>query len=190
MRGFTRQLAAALKMFAVLSVLLGLAYPLAVTGVAQVAFREAADGSLVERDGRVVGSSLIGQAFTDPRYVQPRPSTSDYAGDTSGGANLSPVGSQQLTQVHARATALRAANPAAPADIPADALTASSSGLDPDISAGYAAWQAPRIAAARGVPLDAVQELIAQHTSGRTLGFLGQPRVNVLELNLALDGRT
>ncbi|MEP7162073.1 MAG: potassium-transporting ATPase subunit KdpC [Dermatophilaceae bacterium] len=187
MRGFTRQLSAALRAFLLLSVLLGLVYPLVVTGVAQVALRGPADGSLIERDGRVVGSSLIGQAFTDPRNFQPRPSASHYAGDSSGSGNLSPVAADQLAEVRERANQLRSANRLAPAEIPADALTASSSGLDPDISIDYARWQAPRVAAARGLQVAAVQTMIAQQTTGRTLGFLGQPRVNVLELNLALD---
>lgn len=186
-RGFSRQLGAAVRALLVATVVLGLVWPLAVTGVAQVVARPSATGSLVERDGQVVGSSLIGQKFEGDRWFATRPSASDDAGDTSGGRNLSPVGDTQRTAVRERADALRRANPDAPADIPADALTASGSGLDPDISPAYADWQVPRVATARGLAPDAVRRLVADHTTGRTLGFLGQPRVNVLELNLALD---
>lgn len=185
-RGFGRQLGAAVRVFLLLTVLLGLVWPLAFTGLAQVVARPTASGSLVERNGRVVGSSLIGQQFTGPEWFQPRPSPSDYAGDTSGGSNLSPVGEPQRAAVRDRVDALRAANPEAPAEIPGDALTASGSGLDPDISVDYANWQVARVARATGVPADDVRRLVADHTTGRTLGFLGQPRVNVLELNLAL----
>lgn len=187
MTAFTRQLAPALRVFLLLSLLLGLAYPLAFTGVAQIIASGPANGSLVERDGTVVGSSLIGQKADGPQWFAPRPSASDHAGDTSGSGNLSPVSTAHLDAVRQRADELRAANPAAPADIPADALSASGSGLDPDISVDYARWQAPRVATARGLGQDAVLRLIDEHTTGRALGFLGQERVNVLELNLALD---
>ena len=186
-RGFGRQFGAAVRAVLLLTVLLGLAWPLAFTGVAQVVARPAANGSLVEHDGRVVGSSLIGQKSEGPQWFQPRPSASEYAGDTSGSGNLSPVGEPQLSAVRERADALRKANPGAPEAIPSDALTASGSGLDPDISVEYANWQVARVATARGIPADDVRRLVADHTTGRTFGFLGQPRVNVLELNLALQ---
>ncbi len=175
-------------MFLLLSVLLGLAWPFAFTGLAQLVAGGNANGSLIERDGQVVGSQRVGQRFDGPQWFAPRPSASEYAGDTSGGSNLSPVGADHLATVEERRQALRAANPQAdPATLPKDALSASSSGLDPDISPEYAAWQAPRVAAARGLSVHDVRRLVDEHTSGRTLGFLGAPRVNVLELNLALS---
>lgn len=186
-RGFGRQLSAAVRAFLLLTVLLGVVWPLAFTGVAQLAAGSAANGSLVKRDGRVVGSALIGQQALGGQWFQPRPSSSDYAGDTSGASNLSPVGEPLRAAVRDRAAELRAANPDAPADIPADALTASGSGLDPDISPAYAHWQVARVAAARGVPADAVRRLVSEQTTAPSLGFLGQERVNVLDLNLALQ---
>ncbi len=186
-RGSARQAGAALRAFLLLTVLLGIVWPLAFTGVAQVVARPMANGSLIERDGRVVGSTLIGQQFEGDQWFQSRPSASDYAGTTSGSGNLSPVGQQQLTLVREREQALRAANPDAPREVPADALTASGSGLDPDISPEFANWQVARVAKARKVDPDDVRRLVADHTTGRTLGFLGQPRVNVLKLNVALD---
>jgi K+-transporting ATPase ATPase C chain len=183
--GTLRQLAAGLRMLAVLTVVLGLLYPAAVWGVGRLAFPHRAAGSLVEVDGRVVGSSLLGQDFRDARHFWSRPSASDYSGRTSGGSNLSPVSAAQRAAVHERERRYAAANGGAAA--PPDALTACGSGLDPHISPANAAAQAPRVAAATGVPLAEVRRLVAAHTRGRVLGFLGEPRVEVLALNLAVD---
>jgi len=182
-----RHLSAALRLLLVSTVALGLGYPLAIT-VAALAFPSQAGGSVVRLDGRVVGSSLLGQAATGPQWFQPRPSVSDYSGATSGGSNLAESSSTQRSAVAQRAAALRAANPDAVGPIPPDALTASSSGLDPDISPAYAAWQAPRVAAARGIPLSTVHRLIAEATRPAVLGFIGADRVDVTVLNLALAG--
>jgi K+-transporting ATPase ATPase C chain len=184
----TRQLSAALRMLLVLTVACGVVYPLAVLGVGQAVAHGSANGSLLERDGSVVASSSLGQQVTDPRWFQGRRSTSEYTGSTSGGSNLSPNDPKQAQAVTDAASALVAANPQASGPPPEDALTASASGLDPDISPAYATWQVPRIADARGISVQQVQELVDAHTRGRVLGFLGQPRVNVTELNLALAG--
>nr|WP_219106934.1 potassium-transporting ATPase subunit KdpC [Austwickia sp. TVS 96-490-7B] len=189
MRGFSRQITAALRMFALLSLILGLIYPLVMTGVAWAAFRDQAAGSPVTDNGRIVGSALLGQENSGDEWFQSRPSASRYAGDVSGGSNLSPVGAPQREAVQQRRDALRHANPDAPADIPADALTASASGLDPDISVAYALWQAPRVARARHLNVESVRAVIADHTTRRSWGFLGTPRVNVLDLNLTLSHR-
>ena len=182
----TKHLWAACKALLVLTLLLGVAYPLAMTGIA-LALPSQAKGSMIVVDGREVGSSLLGQQADDPRWFQARPSASDHKGDTSGGSNLGPAASQLADEVRARESALRAANPNAPAGpIPPDALSASASGLDPHISPAYAAWQAPRVAAASGLGLAEVQKLIDANTQGRALGFLGEPRVNVTTLNVAL----
>lgn len=180
-----RQLSAALKALLVLTVLLGVLYPAAVLAVGLVLSGQA-KGSLIEVDGRVVGSSLLGQAAEGPQWFQARPSVSDQGGDTSGGSNLGASSEQLATDVSEREAALRAANPDAPATIPPDALTASGSGLDPHISPEYAAYQAPRVAAARGMSLEQVQAFIADHTQEAALGFIGRDRVNVTELNVAL----
>ncbi|MGW5237632.1 potassium-transporting ATPase subunit KdpC [Monashia sp. NPDC004114] len=164
----------------VLTVLLGLLYPAVVWGVGQVVARDQAAGSLVSVNGHVVGSSLIGQQWNGDQWFWGRPSASDYSGDTSGGSNLS--GSALADEVAKRASASGLDQAIAPAD----ALTASASGLDPHISPAYAAAQVARVAAARGLPEDRVAALVAEHTQARSAGFLGQPRVNVLELNLAL----
>jgi K+-transporting ATPase ATPase C chain len=181
----TRQLLAALKALLALTVVLGVLYPAAILAVGLV-LPGPAKGSLIEVDGRVVGSSLLGQAAEDPQWFQARPSASDYAGDTSGGSNLGPGSVDLATAVSEREAALREANPDAPATIPADALTASGSGLDPHISPAYAAYQAPRVAEARGMTLEQVQAMIAAHTRKASLGFIGADRVNVTELNVAL----
>ena len=184
----TRQLSAALRMLIVLTVVCGVGYPLVVLGVGEVVAHSAANGSLVERDGTVVASSSLGQQVTDPQWFQGRRSASEYAGNTSGGSNL---GTNDPKQARALATAkddLVKANPQASGPPPDDALTASASGLDPDISPAYATWQVPRVAAARGVAIAQVQALVDARTKGRLLGFLGEPRVNVTELNLALAG--
>ena len=181
-----RQLVPALVVFLSLTVLTGLAYPLAITGAAQVAFPSRADGSLVERDGRVVGSRLIGQQFSGERDFQPRPSAAGdgYDAMASSASNLGTTNPELLKEVRERRAAYRSDNRAA---APVDALTASGSGLDPHISPENARLQAPRVAAARGLPVAAVLALVTEHTDGRSLGFLGEPGVNVLELNLALD---
>jgi len=181
----TRQLFAALKALLVLTVLLGVLYPAAVLAVGLVLPGQA-KGSLIEVDGKVVGSSLLGQAAEGPQWFQARPSVSDQSGDTSGGSNLGPSSEELASTVAEREAALREANPDAPTAIPADALTASASGLDPHISLEYAAYQAPRVAAARGMSLEQVQAFIADHTQKAALGFIGQDRVNVTELNVAL----
>jgi K+-transporting ATPase ATPase C chain len=180
----------ALVLFALLTLLTGFIYPLAVTGVAQLAFPKQAHGSLVVRDGKAVGSSLIGQAFSDPKYFWGRPSATapmPYNGVASGGSNLAPSNPALLDAVKARAEALRAADPGNMAPVPQDLVTASASGLDPEISPAAALYQASRVARSRGLPTDEVTALIASNTQGRTLGFIGEPRVNVLALNMALD---
>jgi len=185
-----RQVAPAVLAFVVLTVLTGVAYPLAVTGVAQVAFPGRANGSLVERDGVVVGSRLIGQSFAAPQYFHPRPSAAGdgYDAMSSSASNLGPTNEELLSSVQERVAAYRAENGLTASDkVPVDAVTASGSGLDPHISESNARLQAPRVARGRGIPLDDVLSLIDEHTDGRSLGFLGEPGVNVLELNLALD---
>jgi K+-transporting ATPase ATPase C chain len=169
----------------------GVAYPLAVTGLAQLAFPHRADGSLVEHDGRVVGSRLVGQAFAGARYFHPRPSAAGegYDAMASAPSNLGPTNPELVRQVRARRVAYRRDNGLRPGQqVPVDAVTASGSGLDPHISVANARLQATRVARARGLALDDVLALVASHTDGRSLGFLGEPGVNVLELNLALDG--
>ena len=181
----TRQLGAALRMLVVLTVVLGVLYPAAVWGVSRLGLSHQADGSRIEQRGAVVGSSLLGQDFTDARHFQGRPSASDYAGGVSGGSNLYASSRHQQEAVAERRSAYAAANGGAAA--PGDALTASASGLDPHISPGNALAQAPRVARATGLDEGAVADLVRAHTQGRVLGFLGEPRVNVLELNLGLD---
>jgi K+-transporting ATPase ATPase C chain len=184
------QLLAGLRALAVLTVICGIAYPLAVTGISQVAFAGAADGSLVEQDGEVVGSSLIGQGFEGDEWFQPRPSAAGdgYDGAASSASNLGPTNPDLLSSVAERADAYREANGLdAGANVPVDAVTASGSGLDPHISVENARIQANRVAAARDLDSVAVQELVDEHTTGRALGVLGDPGVNVLELNLAVD---
>ena len=186
-----RQLVPALVVFLAFTLLTGVAYPLAITGIAQVAFTGRADGSLIERDGEIVGSRLVGPAFSGPRYFHPRPSAAGngYDGMASGPSNLGPTNEDLLAAVRARRTEYRRENglPSSAA-VPIDAVTASGSGLDPHISPANARLQAARVARARGLPLDRVLPLVDEHTDGRSLGFLGEPGVNVLELNLALDG--
>ncbi|MGE5459351.1 MAG: potassium-transporting ATPase subunit KdpC [Solirubrobacterales bacterium] len=182
----------ALRAVAVLSVLTGLAYPLAVTGIAQLTMANEADGSLIRVDGRLVGSSSIGQLWTGDGWFHGRPSAIDYDASTSSGSNLGPTSRELSDQIRQRANeVLELEGPYNPgmtiSDIPVDLLTASASGLDPDISRAAAELQAPRIAEVRGLSLDSVLTLIDEHTEGRALGFLGQERVNVLELNLALE---
>jgi K+-transporting ATPase ATPase C chain len=188
-----RQLVAAVRAMLVATVALGLLYPLLMTGVAQVIAPGRADGSHVVSDGTLVGSSLIGQSFTAadgsplPQYFQSRPSASDYDGTASGGSNLGPNSAELVASVRERRAAVAEFNGVPESQVPADAVTASASGLDPDISPEYAAIQVARVAADRGVPEAEVPRLVADATSGRDLGFIGEPTVNVLQLNLSLD---
>ncbi len=186
-----RQLVAGLAMTAVLIVLTGVLYPLAVTGASQVLFSHRADGSLVTEDGKVVGSALLGQNFAGTKYFWPRPSAAGndgYDGLASGGTNLGPSNPKLLDAVQARIAAYRQENFLTDDEfVPVDAVTSSASGLDPDISVANARFQARRVARARGVPVDPVLRLVAAHTRTRPWGFLGEDTVNVLDLNLALD---
>jgi K+-transporting ATPase ATPase C chain len=185
-----RQLLPALLMVVVFTVITGIAYPLLITGVAQSAFQEAADGSLVEDGGAVVGSRWIGQLFAEREYFHPRPSAAGYAPGPgySYGSNWGPLNPDLEQSVSDLVAAYRETNGLDAATmVPVDAATASSSGLDPHISVANARLQAPRVAEVRGLDLDQVLELVEAHTDGRGLGFLGEPGVNVLELNLALD---
>ena len=185
-----KTLARALGLLIVLTVLTGLAYPLVVTGIAQVAFPGKANGSLLERDGQVVGSSLIGQPFDDPKYFWSRPSATashPYNAAASGASNQGPTNPALIEAVKTRVEALKASDPGNTTPIPVDLVTASASGLDPDISPAAALWQVPRIARARGLDDGAVRDLVARYTEGRQLWVLGESRVNVLELNRALD---
>ena len=180
----------ALVLFLLLTVLTGLLYPLLVTGLAQLLFPHQAAGSVLTRDGHAVGSRLIGQSFSDPRYFWSRPSATTpqpYNGAASTGSNLGPLNPALLDAVRTRIAALHAADPDNHSPVPVDLVTASGSGLDPEVSVAAASYQAARVARARGLAPERVQALIAQHTEGRLLGVLGEPRVNVLELNLALD---
>jgi K+-transporting ATPase ATPase C chain len=182
----------ALRAVVVLGLLTGLVYPLVITGIAQVTMPDKADGSLVSVDGQVVGSSSIGQLWEGEEWFHGRPSAVDYDASTSSGSNLGPTSQALADLIEERAQAiLDLETPYNPgvvvADIPVDLLTASASGLDPHISVAAAEFQAPRIAEVRGISLDQVKALIEEHTEGRMLGFLGQERVNVLELNLALE---
>jgi len=173
-----------------LTLITGIAYPVAVTGVAKVLFPAQAAGTLIVRDGKPVGSQLIGQPFSDPKYFWSRPSATSpqpYNGLSSGGSNLGPLNPALTDAVKARISALQAADPGNRAPIPVDLVTASASGLDPDISLAAAYYQADRIARLRRLSPDRVRALIADHARGRWLGLLGEPRVNVLELNLMLD---
>lgn len=182
----------AVVMVALFTLLLGLGYPLAVTGVAQGLFPAQANGSLVRDDqGRVVGSALIGQPFAEARYLHPRPSAAGegYDASASSGSNLGPLNPDLKAAVAERAAVIRADDGTRLGAIPADAVTASASGLDPDISPAYARLQARRIAAARGVPVQEVQRVIDQNVQGPLLGFIGQAHVNVLMTNRALDAR-
>ncbi|NYZ15607.1 potassium-transporting ATPase subunit KdpC [Azospirillum sp. RWY-5-1] len=185
-----KDLRPAVSLLVVMTVLTGLVYPLTVTGLAGLLFPWQAAGSLVERGGTTVGSTLIAQPFTRPDHLQPRPSAAGegYDAASSGASNLGPTSKALVERVAARVAALRAANPDSPGVVPAELVTASGSGLDPHLSPATALWQAPRIAKARGLPLDTVRAVIERHTEGRQWGLLGEPRVNVLLVNLELDG--
>jgi K+-transporting ATPase ATPase C chain len=180
----------AVRMTLVTAVIAGIIYPLAMTGVSQLLFPDKADGSLLKVDGRVIGSKLIGQAFTSPRYFHPRPSAAGNGYDAmdSSFSNLGPTSKALAQRVRASVAQEIAANPGLRfGQVPIDMVTTSASGLDPDITIANARAQAPRVATARGMSLASVLALITSHTTGRELGFLGEPHVNVLELNLALD---
>ncbi len=182
----------ALRMTLVTLLLTGLAYPLALTGLAQVLFPGRANGSLVTVGDRVIGSELIGQRFQKPGYFHGRPSaagTDGYDATSSSGSNLGPTSKALHDRIEAEITRLRTENPRAPGPIPVELVTASGSGLDPHVSEDAARWQVPRVSAARGVPAAEMEGLIASHTEGRWLGLLGEPRVNVLRLNVDLDQR-
>src|SRR6202521_3627999 len=184
------QFTPALRMLIVMSALTGVIYPLVVTGVAKVAFPRAANGSLIEADGKTLGSDLIGQPFDDPKYFWSRPSATSpqpYNGMSSSGSNQGPRNPALADAVKDRIKALRDADPGNAAAVPVDLVTASGSGLDPHISVAAAEYQQGRVAKARGIAVDQVRGLVAQSTEGRTLGVLGEPRVNALKLNIALD---
>ena len=194
-----KQIRPAIAMIVLMTALTGLAYPLAMTGVAGALFPHQAGGSLIVRDGKVIGSELIGQNFTSDKYFHGRPSaTTDtdpndasktvpapYNAQNSGGSNLAPTSKALIDRVKGDAATLAAQNPGAP--VPVDLVTTSASGLDPDVTPAAALFQVPRVAKARNLPEDAVRNLVAEHTSGRILGLLGEPHVNVLALNMALD---
>ncbi|WP_343625727.1 potassium-transporting ATPase subunit KdpC [Roseateles puraquae] len=183
----------ALTLFLLFSLLTGLAYPLVVTGVAQAAFPAAANGSLIVENGKAVGSSLIGQGFSDPGHFWSRPSATSpmaYNAGNSSGSNLAPTAPALVDAVKARVEALRAADPGNTAPVPVDLVTTSASGLDPHISRAAADYQLARVARVRQLPVAQVQAMVEAQTEGRWLGFVGEPRVNVLKLNLALDRAT
>ena len=200
--GSARQFGVALRALLFFTVVLGLGYPLVMTGVAQTLFHSNANGSMVKVDGKVVGSDLIGQAYTmdsgkkdadgnaimvaDPKWFQTRPSASDYDAKASGGSNLGPNNADLLAAIDERRRAVAALEGVDPSQVPPDAVTASGSGLDPDISPAYAALQVNRVARERGLSVEQVQKLVKDSNEGRVLGFLGEPRVNVVKLNAAL----
>jgi K+-transporting ATPase ATPase C chain len=185
-----RMLRPAISLLAILTVLIGLAYPALITGIARVAFPRQALGSLVLRDGEPVGSALIGQSFTDPGHFWGRPSATTpkpYDSTASTGSNLGPTNPALIDSAGNRAAALRQADPDSSSPIPVDLVTASASGLDPDISVAAARYQSHRVSKTRGLPQSTIDGLINAHLQPRTLGLFGEPRVNVLEINLALD---
>ena len=185
-----RHLVTAILMTLVTTALLGLGYPLAVTGLAQLLFPEQANGQLIERDGRLIGSRLIGQPFFSPGYFRPRPSAAGvggYDGTASGGSNLGPTNKKLMDEVAVRIALAHGENP--PVPVPVDLVTASGSGLDPHISPAAAAFQVPRVARERESDVATIRKVVEEFTEGRQFGILGEPRVNVLLLNLALDAR-
>jgi potassium-transporting ATPase KdpC subunit len=185
----TRNLIAAMLMTVVTTVLLGIVYPLVVTVIAQAVFHDKANGQLIEKDGKVIGSRIIGQAFSSPGYFHSRPSAAGtgYDATSSGGTNLGPTNKKLVDTVKAASEEAQKENPGTP--VPVDLVTSSASGLDPHISPAAAEFQISRVARERGVPEGEVRRAVEAHTSGRQWGFLGEPVVNVLELNLALDGQ-
>jgi potassium-transporting ATPase KdpC subunit len=197
-----KEIRPAIMMIVVMTVITGLVYPLGMTGIAQLVFPHQANGSLIERDSKVIGSELIGQNFADAKYFHGRPSATSepdpkdptktiavpYAADNSAGSNLAPTAQPLIDRVKDDAGKLKVENPSAP--IPVDLVTTSASGLDPDITPAGALFQVPRVAKARDFPEDQVRQLVADNTTGRFLGILGEPRVNVLRLNLALDAKS
>jgi K+-transporting ATPase ATPase C chain len=186
------QLWPALRINIFLTILLGVAYPLAITGIAQILFPHQANGSLIPKNGQIVGSELIGQNFAKPEYFQPRPSAAGndgYDPTASGGSNLGPTSQKLIDRVKAATEKFHKDNPDYHGPIPADLLTASGSGLDPDISPASAQAELPRAAKARGISEDQLNQLVAQYTHAPDLGLIGEPRVNVLKLNLALDAQ-
>jgi K+-transporting ATPase ATPase C chain len=180
---FVRLIRPAVSLLALMTVLLGIVYPLVITGIAKVAFARQAEGSLIYQNGKLIGSELIGQSFSDPKYFTPQP----YNGIASTGSNLGPLNPALLDAVKANAKALHDADPDNRQPIPVDLVTASASGLDPDISPAAARYQAARVARARNLAPAPVETLIKAHERGRLFGLFGEPRINVLELNLALD---
>jgi K+-transporting ATPase ATPase C chain len=182
-----KELRPAILITFVLTILTGILYPLAVTGIAQGIFPKQANGSLIERNGKTIGSEIIAQSFAKPEYFHPRPSQNSYDAANSGGSNLGPTNPALADRLKKDGEAFRKENPDYTGPVPADAITASASGLDPEISPANALAQAPRVAKARGVELGQVRKLIEANTAGRDLSLLGEPRVNVLKLNLMLD---
>jgi potassium-transporting ATPase KdpC subunit len=187
---FAKSVRPAVSLLLLMTVLCGLAYPFAITGIARMVFPVQAGGSLIHVDGKLIGSKLIGQSFTDPKRFWGRPSATTpqpYNAVASTGSNLGPLNPALIDQVKANAKRLRDADPDSHQPVPVELVTASASGLDPEISLAAASYQAARVARARGLPVADVRTLISAHSEGRVLGLLGEPRVNVLELNLALD---
>jgi K+-transporting ATPase ATPase C chain len=182
----------AFLLFVALTIVTGIAYPLLITAVAQVVFPHQAKGSLIVEDGKLVGSELIGQQFDDPKYFWSRPSATSpaYNGGASTGSNLGPTNPAQLDAVRGRVDTTKKANPDQTRAVPIDLVTASGSGLDPHISPAAAEFQVDRVAKVRGIGVQVVRDIVVKHTAGRSLGVLGEPRVNVLQLNLALDAMT
>ncbi|MFY9860271.1 MAG: K(+)-transporting ATPase subunit C [Candidatus Cybelea sp.] len=185
-----KELGTALRVTVISVVIFGLIYPLVLTLIAQLLFPRQANGSLVSVNGKLVGSAIIGQLWTKPQYFHGRPSAAGkgYDPTSTGGTNLGPTSKKLIDATKATIAALEKANPDASGAPPIDLVTSSGSGIDPDISPEAAYWEAPRVAKARNISVSSVNAIVAQHVRGRTLGFLGEPRVNVLELNLALDG--